>query len=64
MVNQANDNATCHLAKLDGKRMTVPIVRGKELRLNVFKNHLDESPELDDFKEDGGDIEQESDSNG
>ena len=64
MVIQANDNATDHLAKLDGKRMTVPIVRGKELRLKVFKKHLDESPKLGDSKEDEGDIEQESDSKG
>ena len=42
VVTSANDNATYHLAELDGSRLVVPIA-GKR----VFKKRQDEDPDLD-----------------
>ena len=46
MVTSANDNATYHLAELDGSRLAVPIA-GK--RVKIFKKRQDEDPDLDHF---------------
>ena len=44
LVTSANDNATYHLAELDGSRLAVPIA-GK--RVKIFKKRQDEDPDLD-----------------
>ena len=49
VVKSANDNATYHLAELDGTRLTVPIA-GK--RVKIFKKRHDDEPNLDDLEED------------
>ena len=46
MVMSANDNATYHLAELDGSRPAIPIA-GK--RVKIFKKSQDEGPNLDDL---------------
>ena len=49
VVKSANDNATYHLAELDGTRLTVPIA-GK--RVKIFKKRHDDEPNLDDLEQD------------
>ena len=44
VVTSANDNATYHLAELDGSRLAIPIA-GK--RVKIFKKRQDEDPNLD-----------------
>ena len=46
VVTSANDNATYHLAELDGSRLAIPIA-GK--RVKIFKKRQDEGPNLDDL---------------
>ena len=51
VVTSANDNATYHLAELDGTKLAVPIA-GK--RVKIFKKRHDNQPNLDDPNEDEG----------
>jgi transposase InsO family protein len=44
VVTSANDNATYHLAELDGSRLAVPIA-GK--RVKIFKKRQDKDPDVD-----------------
>ena len=49
VVTSANDNATYHLAELDGTKLSVPIA-GK--RVKIFKKWHNDEPNLDDLEED------------
>ena len=49
VVISANDNATYHLAELDGTRLVVPIA-GK--RVKIFKKQYDNEPNVDDLIDD------------
>ena len=49
MVTSTNDNATYHLAQLDGTRLAVRIA-GKQVK--SYKKRHDDEPNLDDLKED------------
>ena len=51
MVTSAINNATYHLAELDGTKLAVPIA-GK--RVKIFKKRHDNEPNLDDPDEDEG----------
>ena len=44
VVTSGNDNATYHLAELDGSRLAIPI-EGK--RVKIFKKQQDENPDLE-----------------
>ena len=54
MVTSANDNATYHLAELDGSRLAIPIA-GK--RVKIFKKRQDDNPDLDDLDDKKGGAE-------
>ena len=54
VVTSANDNATYHLAELDGSRLAIPIA-GK--RVKIFKKRQDENPDLDDLDDEKGGAE-------
>ena len=54
VVTSANDNATYHLAELDGSRLAIPIA-GK--RVKIIKKRQDENPDLDDLDEEKGVVE-------
>ena len=49
MVTSANNNATYHLAELDGSRLAIPIA-GK--RVKIFKKRQDEGPNVSEVDED------------
>ena len=42
MVTNANDNATYHLAELDGTRITIPVARK---RIKAFKKRNEAEPD-------------------
>ena len=46
VVTSANDNATYHLAELDGPRLAVPIA---SKRVKIFKKRQDKNLDLDDL---------------
>ena len=50
MVMSATNNATYHLAKLDGSRLAIPIA-GKTVK--IIKKRQDEGPNLDDLNNEG-----------
>ena len=54
VVTSANDNATYHLAELDGSRLAIPIA-GK--RVKIFKKRQDENPDLNDLDDEKGGAE-------
>ena len=51
VVKSAYDNATYHLAELDGSRLAIPIA-GK--RVKIFKKRQDEGPNLNDLNDENG----------
>ena len=51
VVISAKDNATYHLAELDGSRMAIPIA-GKGVK--IFKKRQDEGPNLEDLNDEDG----------
>ena len=61
MVTSANDNATYHLAGVEGSRLAVPI-EGK--RVKIFKKRQDKNLDLDDLDDEKGCAEPANVSNG